>query len=96
MLISIESPTKSIRSFPNKNVENAHWYVSEQPALLFKNDSKYPDKFLITLSFSGAEKDALSSTPFPAGDYELADEAFRINRNNGIDLDLSKLTLIEG
>lgn len=96
MKLLIEQELKlPIRSFANKNNKDARWFVAEQSALMFKDGSKYPDKFNINLAFSDSEQVALNVRPFPIGAYQLDDTAFSINRNNGIDVDFSKLRPIK-
>lgn len=94
MHILIESQIKNTRAFPNNrstSPETANWHVAEQPALLFKEDSKYPDKFQLTLSFSTNESDANKVQPFKPGIYDLSDEAFTVNNNNQLVVNATKL-----
>ncbi len=92
MKITVEKSLKlPVRSFPNKNDPTARWYIAEQQALMFKDDSKYPDKFNINLAFTSDENEANNAKPFPEGNYQLLDTAFSVDRNGAGTCDFSKL-----
>lgn len=89
MHIEIENPNKTTRSFTDSN--NRTWHVAEQDALLFKSDSKYPDKFTLTLSFTQTESDATNAKPHPVGKYIFDESAYYINRRGQCVLEPSRL-----
>jgi len=96
MKILIENASKlPIRSFANKNGDESkgthQWHIAEQAALIFKDGSKYPDKFTLTLSFSTKESDAINVKPYDVGYYNIPDEAFYVDRNNQLALDLRNI-----
>ena len=72
--------------------EGSRWYTRKQPCLMLKDDSKYPDKFLLTLSFSDSKTDQQAVSAFAVGQYELTDQAHSFdNRRNPV-CDYTKLT----
>jgi len=85
MIIEIEKEIKELNSFPNKRGDASQgtdtWYTASQPALMFKDGSKYPDKFSINLAFSTKESDSDKAQPHPPGKYQLSEEAFYIDNN---------------
>ena len=92
MHIQFEVSTKTVVSRPNRNNPNARWYIAEQPAIMFKEDSKYPDKFDLTLAVSDSEQEANNSQPFAVGSYVITDDSFGLDRNGNPQVDFSKLT----
>ena len=52
---------------------------------MFKDNSKYPDKFLMPLVFSSSKTDQQAVSSFAVGQYELTDQAHGFdNRQNQI------------
>jgi len=88
LIIEFETKNTVDDDFPNNRADakpGAKWYVRNQPSLLFKSASKYPDKFLLNLSFSSSENEQKSIGGFTEGRYFLDDEAFFLDprdRNN--------------
>ena len=73
MIIEFETTELMDDDFPNMKAgakEGSRWYTRKQPCLMFKDNSKYPDKFLLTLSFSGSKEEQQSAVAFavPAGE----------------------------
>jgi hypothetical protein len=91
MYVEIENQQTIDRDFPNKNSPGSRWYVREQQGLLFKDGSKYPDKFLIPLSFSSDQSEQQKVGGFSPGQYVFSDDAFTLNNNSQIVIDGSKL-----
>ena len=94
MIIEFETTELIDDDFPNNKagaMEGARWYTRKQPCLMFKDNSKYPDKFLMPLVFSGSQQDQQSVSAFAVGRYELTDQAHGFdNRHNPV-CDYTKL-----
>ena len=82
MIIEFENNTPIDEDFPNKNLEGGRWYVRKQACLMFKDNSKYPDKGLITLVFADNKQDQQSVGCFSPGRYELLDSAYSFDSRN--------------
>ena len=91
MHIKFEEESREVVQRPNRNNTALPWFIAQQPALLFTDNSKYPDKFFLTLSVSNQQADAVNAKPFPAGDYGLTEQAFRVNRNRSAEVDFTKI-----
>jgi len=85
MYIEFETNETIDNDFPNNKVEGARWYTRSQSALMFKDGSKYPDKFDLNLVFSSTKADQQSVGGFAPGKYELTEDAFSFdNRRNPV------------
>ena len=97
MIIEFETTDLIDDDFPNNKAgakEGSRWYTRKQPCLMFKDDSKYPDKFLLTLSFSDSKDDQQSVSAFAVGHYELTDQSHSFdNRRNPV-CDYTKIRLL--
>ena len=97
MIIEFETTELIDDDFPNNKAgakEGSRWYTRKQPCLMFKDNSKYPDKFLMPLVFSGSKEDQQSIPAFAVGRYELTDQAHGFdNRHNPV-CDYTKIKLI--
>lgn len=97
MIIEFETTELIDDDFPNNKAgakPGSRWYTRKQPCLMFKDNSKYPDKFLLTLSFSGFKDEQQLATAFAIGQYELTDQAHSFdNRHNPV-CDYTKIKLI--
>ena len=82
MIIEFENSNPIDEDFPNKNTEGARWYVRKQACLMFKDNSKYPDKGLVTLVFADNQNDQKSVAPFSIGKYFVQDNAFSFDSRN--------------
>ena len=91
MRIEIEKTELTKNDFPNKNQVGERWYTASQPALLFRDGETYPDKFELSIVFSGNKSDQDRAASFKVGSYEFADKAFYINNRNQLALDSSRL-----
>ena len=94
MHIEFETNQVIDEDFPNKKPEakeGARWFVRKQAALLWKDNSKYPDKFHLNLKFTDNLTDQQSVSGFAAGKYELSDDAFIFNARNQLIIDSTKL-----
>ena len=55
IILEFETATLIDQDFPNNKPgakDGARWFTRSQPCLMFKESSKYPDKFELNLSFS--------------------------------------------
>jgi len=88
MIIEFETTELIDNDFANSKAgakDGARWYTRKQPCLMFKDNSKYPDKFLLPLVFSGVKEDQQAISAFPVGQYELTDQAHGFdNRQNPV------------
>jgi len=88
MIIEFETTELIDEDFPNNkpgSKEGSRWYLRKQPCLMFKDNSKYPDKFLMPLVFSSSKDDQQSVSAFAIGQYELTDDAHSLdNRQNPV------------
>lgn len=78
MIIEFETTELIDDDFPNNKVgakEGSRWYTRKQPCLMFKDNSKYPDKFMMPLVFSSNKDDQQAVSSFAIGQYELTDQA---------------------
>ncbi|NQY27806.1 MAG: hypothetical protein HRT92_11630 [Piscirickettsiaceae bacterium] len=91
MHVEFEIASKIVVSRPNRNNPDARWYIAEQPALMFKKGSKYPDKFDLTLMVTSDEREANDAKPFALGSYQLTEDAFTLDRNNNPQVDFTKI-----
>ena len=94
MYIKIESELPLDRDFANNKSgaeAGARWYVREQAALMFKDDSSYPDKFNIQLAFAGTKADQQAIAPFHSGDYELTDQSFGFDSRGNPTVDFTQI-----
>ena len=92
MYLEFENNTPIDNDFPNKKVEGSRWYTRSQECLLFKDGSKYPDKFELTLIFADNKTDQQSIGCFSPGRYELLESAFGFdNRRNPV-VDFTQIT----
>lgn len=94
MKVVIENPTAEVRSFPVKESETKRWYVKEQPALLFKDGEKYPEKYNHILAFTQNESEANQAKPLPAGEYSLAEAAYYVNNRNNLATNTQRLAAL--
>jgi hypothetical protein len=88
MIIEFETTELIDEDFSNNKPsakEGSRWYTRKQPCLMFKDNSKYPDKFLLSLVFSSSKEDQQAVSAFAVGQYELTDQAHGFdNRRNPI------------
>ena len=88
MIIEFETIELVDDDFPNTKPgakESSRWYTRKQPCLMFKDNSKYPDKFLMPLVFSSSKEEQQSVAAFAVGQYELTDQAHGFdNRHNPV------------
>lgn len=83
--LQIESTEIIDKDFPKKGaVIEGRWYIRNQPILLFKSGSKYPDKGYITLAFTDIENERNTAETLQKGDYELIDDAYYFDRNGNM------------
>jgi len=89
IILEFETATLIDDDFPNNKPaakEGARWYTRSQPCLMFKEASKYPDKFELNLSFSDNKETQQNATGFAIGRYKLSPEAHGFD-TSGIMLD---------
>jgi len=87
MKLEIESTLIEDKDFAQKNSKNGdRWFVRSQPMLMFKGDSKYPDKGSITLEFSDNENKRNSASTLPKGEYEIQESAYYFDKNGNMQL----------
>jgi len=67
------------------------YQVVTQPALLWKDGEKYPDKFDFRLYFGTDVNKANAVQPMPPGNYRLKESAFGLDNYGGINCDFSEL-----
>ena len=94
MIIEFETTELVDDDFPNTKAgakEGARWFTRKQPCLMFKDNSKYPDKFLLTLSFSGSKEEQQSAVAFAVGQYELSDQAHSFDSRHNPVCDYTKI-----
>lgn len=75
--IEIETVKTSTRSGTSQRTGNAY-SITEQPALLFREGERYPDKISITL--------ADGQGAYPVGQYTLDDSSFSVSRFGGLEV----------
>lgn len=91
MYLEFESNQTIDNDFPNNKVPGSRWFTRAQECLLFKEGSKYPDKFELNLAFSNNQQDQQSVSGFAPGRYELTPDAFGFdNRRNPV-VDFTKI-----
>jgi len=71
--------------------EGARWYTRKQPCLMFKDNSKYPDKFFLSLAFSSSQEDQQAVPAFAIGQYELTDQAHGFDSRHNTVCDYTKI-----
>ena len=87
MKLIIESTEIKDKDFPKKGTnDGSRWYIREQPILLFKDDSRYPDKGFIALSFTDDKLIRDSSSTLAKGEYEIKDDGFYFDKNGNMQL----------
>ena len=94
MIIEFETTELIDDDFPNNKPgvkEGSRWYTRKQPCLMFKDNSKYPDKFLLTLAFSSIKDDQQSVSAFAVGRYELTDQAHSFDSRHNPVCDYTKI-----
>ncbi len=97
MIIEFETTELIDNDFPNNKPgakEGSRWYTRKQPCLMFKDNSKYPDKFLMPLVFSGNKDDQQAFPAFPVGQYELTDQAHGFDSRHNPVCDYTKIKLL--
>jgi hypothetical protein len=92
MHIQIEEQTINSRDFPHQRSSTGRYYVVSQPALMFKDGQKYPDKFPLDLIFTENKAEADNCKALPPGRYHLSEDAFYIDRNQRPQCNFSRLT----
>jgi len=78
IILEFETETLIDEDFPNNKPnakDGARWYTRSQPCLIFKESSKYPDKFELNLSFSDNKQTQQGASGFAVGRYKLSPEA---------------------
>lgn len=90
MFIEIENTVTNDRSVTSRR-SGEQFFIREQKANLFTEASKYPDKFLINVSFTSNESERNASKPINPGRYLLTDDAFYINNNNQLNVNPARL-----
>lgn len=69
------------------------YFTCEQPALMFTDDSKYPEHFNIRHVFSENKKDADSCGSLAKGRYQIKDNAYSIDRFRSVVISITGKTL---
>ena len=98
MYIEIENDRLISNDFgnpPKDSLETSAWYTQDQDAYLFNAYSRFPQKFMLRLSFESTLAKHNSVKAFSAGKYFIAEDSFYFderNRNKP-SIDLSKLEL---
>lgn len=94
IILEFETATLIDEDFPNNKTgakEGARWYTRSQPCLIFKESSKYPDKFELNLSFSDNKQTQQSISGFAVGRYKLLPEAHGFDNRRRPVCDYTKL-----
>lgn len=97
MILEFETTELIDDDFPNIKSgakEGSRWYIRKQPCLMFKDNSKYPDKFLLTLAFSSVKDDQQAFPAFLVGQYELTDQAHGFDSRHNPVCDYTKIRLL--
>lgn len=92
MRIEFEKQTRSeTTQLANGRNPQQPFNVVTQPALLWKDGDKYPDKFEYRLYFGTDVNKANAAQPMPVGSYRLRESAFGVDNFGGINCDFSEL-----
>jgi hypothetical protein len=87
MYIEIESVEYIDRDAPSRKTGEM-FYFREQRALIFKEGSKYPEHFSLSLALSRSPEERNSVGPVSPGKYSVSEEAFRVDRFGRLSFDL--------
>ena len=94
IILEFESSALIDDDFPNNKPDakdGARWFTRSQPCLIFKESSKYPDKFELNLSFSNNKETQQSVSGFAVGRYKLSPEAHGFDTRRRPVCDYTKL-----
>jgi len=91
MILEFENNLPIDNDFPNKKIEGKRWYTRSQDCLMFKEGSKYPDKFELNLVFADNQADQQSVGCFTVGRYELLDSAHGFDNRRNPTCDYTKI-----
>jgi len=94
IILEFETATLIDQDFPNNKPgakDGARWFTRSQPCLMFKESSKYPDKFELNLSFSDNKQTQQSVSAFTVGRYKLSPEAHGFDNRRRPVCDYTKL-----
>lgn len=69
------------------------FHTVEQPALMFTDNSRYPQHFHIRHAFTENKGDADKVKPLSRGRYQLTDQAFSIDRFKTVTINITGNTL---
>jgi len=92
MQIEIENEAINITTITSRKTGGI-FYVAEQNALAFKDDSKYPEHFTIRHCFTEDKREAEEARPLSKGRYQLRDSAYSIDRFKNLTVDVSPKNL---
>ncbi len=98
IILEFETTTLLDDDFANNKPnakDGARWYTRSQPCLMFKDSSKYPDKFELGLSFSDSKQIQQGTAGFAVGRYKLSAEAHGFDSRRRPVCDYTKLIPIE-
>jgi hypothetical protein len=92
MFIEFEKQERSeTEQVPNARNPQQPYQSVHQPALLFRDGEKYPDKFNYRLYFGTDLNKANAAQPMPVGKYELKETAYGVDQFKNINTDYSEL-----
>jgi len=94
IILEFETTTLLDDDFANNKPnakDGARWYTRSQPCLMFKDSSKYPDKFELGLSFSDSKQIQQGTSGFAVGRYKLSSEAHGFDSRRRPVCDYTKL-----
>ncbi len=94
IILEFENNISIDNDFPNTKInakEGSRWYTRCQECLLFKDGTRYPDKFQLTLVFSSEKNDQQSQSTFPIGKYILLDSSFGFDNRRKPICDFSQI-----
>lgn len=69
------------------------FHTVEQPALMFTDNSRYPQHFHIRHAFTENKSEADSVRPLAKGRYQLSDSAYSIDRFKTVSINITGKTL---
>jgi len=76
------------------NAKNGKTYYSlEQPALLFKSDSKFPFHFRLRHAFTEDRNELKTISSLAVGKYGIKESAFKVNRFGDLELTVTSKEL---
>jgi hypothetical protein len=87
MYIEIETNEHQDRDAPSRKTGEM-FYFREQKALIFKDGSKYPEHFSLSLALSRSAEERNSVGAVAPGKYSVSEDAFRVDRFGRLSFEL--------